>query len=67
LGKSENLIIWLDEITIDVVDEGPEPRLRLLQGDNADDMAALYSKALIADLANALSGRTWDSTKSSWK
>jgi hypothetical protein len=66
LRQNENSIVWIGNIEIDTVDEGPEPRLKLM-GTNDEDLEKRYKEILIQALARDLKGRSWDFEKSAWK
>jgi hypothetical protein len=70
LGSSENLIVWVGDITAETVDEGTGPRLKFTGasvGNSEDQPQSKDSDVLVAGLAQALKGRTWDSDRSAWK
>jgi hypothetical protein len=54
-----NLIAWIKSVTIDTVDYGSEPRLKLLSNYDRDVQDQL-TKILESTLAGDLGGRIWD-------
>jgi hypothetical protein len=67
-GATDALIVWIGAVTIETVDEGAEPRLKLVKvpegtpgSDNIDTAPVLPA------LVNDLKGRLWDPDSKSWK
>ena len=65
---TDNLIIWLGDATTEIVDPGPEPRLKFTAAAAADDDAQnKESDELVTKLAEDLKGKTWDAEGMAWK
>ncbi|MFI5011505.1 MAG: hypothetical protein ACHQAY_04065 [Hyphomicrobiales bacterium] len=70
-GSTENLVLWVGDVTAETVDEGAGPRLKFsgasVGGAGEDQPQSKDGDALVTALAQALKGRTWDSDQSAWK
>jgi hypothetical protein len=76
-GKSENLILWVSDVTGETVDETSGPHLKLsgasVGGGDDDEEGGNtqgYVKgdeAVMPALVDLLKGKSWDSEKSAWK
>ena len=69
-GSAQALVIWLTGATLQVEDEGPEPRLNLAQSaieEDSESVDSIDMASLVAALAGGLKGQAWDPDASVWK
>jgi hypothetical protein len=66
LRSNNALIAWLGDIAIDIVDDGPDPRLKFMSG-GSEEADLVDVDALIDRLARDLKGKRWDSDQGAWK
>jgi hypothetical protein len=71
LKANEAFIVWIAKTEIEVIDEGPAPRLKLLAPVSEEGSSSGTDSVEIAPLAAALArdlnGQTWDSDRSAWR
>ncbi len=65
------LVLWQGEIAVNTIDEGPAPRLDLVEtltGDSevTGELDTPDSDALLKSVAHDVNGRIWDSDQSAW-
>jgi hypothetical protein len=73
-GKSENLILWVGDVTGETVDEASGPHLKFSGasvgggGEGEEDQSYVKGdEAVMPALVGLLKGKSWDSEKSAWK
>jgi hypothetical protein len=72
--KADNvLILWLGEVSVDIHDDGPDPRLALIQlsgrgeeGEDVDDESYPDSDKLITEVEHKVNGLIWDEDAKDW-
>jgi hypothetical protein len=65
-GSNEGLVVWIGDPTIDVVDNGSEPRLKFAST-TSDEAGLIDDDAMLTLLAQELKGKRWDSDQSAWQ
>jgi hypothetical protein len=66
LQSNTGLVVWLRDTAIEIVDEGPEPRLKFASA--ASDESGLIDEITLLDiLAEDLKGKPWDSDQAAWR
>ena len=66
LRSNDGLIIWLRDTAIDIVDSGPEPRLKFVYA-TSEEADLVDEDALLTRLAQDLKGKRWDADKGAWQ
>jgi hypothetical protein len=66
LQSNNGLIVWLRDTAIDIVDNGPEPRLKFVSA-ASDEASLVDEEALLDRLAEDLKGKRWDSDQGDWQ
>jgi hypothetical protein len=63
---NEGLIVWLRDISIDVVDGGAEPKMKFVAA-ASEESGLLDEEELFTNLAKDLKGKRWDSDQGAWE
>jgi hypothetical protein len=67
-AAKDALVLWFGEVRTETADEGPEPRLELLEpAGKEEEGSAPGQEELIAAVARDLNGKQWDPDASAWK
>ena len=67
-NAKDAMVLWFGEIRTEIADEGPEPRLELLEpASKEEEGSAPGQDELIATVARDLNGKMWDPDQSAWK
>jgi hypothetical protein len=65
-GSNDGLIVWVGNTAIEIVDNGPEPRLKFIDA-ASDDTDRIDTEAVVDRLAKDLKGKRWDGEKNAWQ
>jgi hypothetical protein len=66
LQSNDGLIVWVGDVLIDIVDKGPEPRLKFMSA-ASEESDLIDGDALLNRLAKDLKGKRWDTEKGAWQ
>jgi hypothetical protein len=64
--SSDGLIVWIGNTSVDIVDNGPEPRLKFIDA-ASDETDRIDTEAVVDQLAKDLKGKRWDAEKNAWQ
>jgi hypothetical protein len=65
-GSNQGLVVWFGDPGIDIVDNGPEPRLKFAST-TSEEAGLIDDDAMLTLLAQELKGKRWDSDQSTWQ
>jgi hypothetical protein len=65
-GSNGGLVVWIGDPTIDIVDNGSEPRLKFAST-TSEEAGLIDDDAMLTLLAQELKGKRWDSDGAAWQ
>jgi hypothetical protein len=64
--SSDGLIVWVGNTTIEIVDDGPKPRLKFIDA-ASEETDRIDTEAVVDRLAEDLKGQRWDAERNAWQ